>query len=186
MNIFKCSQLTIDFNQKLQRLSFQSQDGFASLSIPSFHVLITLLKFGSKFEKVTLDQICSVVTITGVSGEYIVDFRSKNHIGYIMISRQIVGKLIQQSEIAFARLGTLKFQSENINENILSRTQSMPVISNDIEKKCSKRKSLVANILPVKRVKLQPSGISCNINDGSETKKCTNPMDNSNILPHNG
>ena len=157
MNIFRHAELSIDFNDKLQRVSLQSDIGWVSLTLSSFRLLISLLKFGSKYEKVSIDQICSSVSFTGINGEYIVEFKSKSHIGLIIIGKHIVGRLINQSEIVFSRIGTLKMKSETLDENILNRTQSLPSVAND--KKSLKRKSIVPTLIPVKKSRTNPTNI---------------------------
>ena len=124
MNISKTSSLSIDFNPKLNRISLASgNDGFVSLSQMSWKILITMMQFGSDFEHVKIDQNSSKVAIFLTNGDYTITFSGRTHTSVIHVKKEVVPKIIHQSEVMFSKITSLHLQ-ENSKSTILKNKET--------------------------------------------------------------
>ena len=96
MNILKTSSLSIDYNENLRRINISSgQNGFVSLTHLSWKLLLSIMQFGSEFEHVEVNQLCSKVGIYYVNGDIGITFSGRTHTSHIFIKMKTFRKLLK-------------------------------------------------------------------------------------------
>ena len=118
MNIFKNSELEINYNTSINRISFQNgKNGFVSCTIPSFNMVLCLLKNGSEFEHVVINQTVSELKIIKVGGNLALQFESNNRSSHIVINYSHANKIIEQGEAVLIRIKNIKNRFSKDSDN---------------------------------------------------------------------
>ena len=113
MNILKTSSLSIDYNENLRRINISSgQNGFVSLTHLSWKLLVSIMQFGSEFEHVEVNQLCSKVGIYYVNGDIGITFSGRTHTSHIFIKNEDISRIIKNSESKIAKICSLQIENE--------------------------------------------------------------------------
>ena len=128
MNIFRNQELQIDYNVKINRISIQNtKKGFVSCTLSSFQILICLLKHGSPFEEISINQMVSILKISKIGGNISLQFESKTHASVLILKYSYAEKIIEQSENALVRIGLLKSRFGKLNTETNKETQDKTI-----------------------------------------------------------
>ena len=112
MNIYQSPLLTIDYNTKFNRVSVTTPEGFVSLTQTSWKIIVTLMKYGSKFEQIDINQVCSKVSAYFINGNLTLIFSGRTHTSQIFLSREMISRIVKNSEIMFAKIASLEMEGK--------------------------------------------------------------------------
>ena len=119
MNILKTSSLSIDYNENLRRINISSgQNVFVSLTHLSWKLLVSIMQFGSEFEHVEVNQLCSKVGIYYVNSDIGLTFSGRTHTSHVFIKNDDFSKIIKNSESKIAKICSQQIENQtNLTPN---------------------------------------------------------------------
>ena len=178
MKIYQSPLLTIDYNPKLNRVSITSPDGFVSLTQTSWKLIVSLMKYGSKFEQIDINQICSKVSVYYMNNNLTITFSGRTHTSQIFLCRETISRIVKNSEIMFAKIASLEMEGKTPS-NPSSSVSS--VLKN---KKCDTNFPLPT---PIKRrAKALPTSRSNDLEVKTCISNSTNTSTGSIVVPPEG
>ena len=113
MNIFQSPSLTIDYNPKFNRVSVTTPEGFVSLSQTSWKIIVTLMKYGSKFEQIDINQVCSKVAVYYINGNLTINFSGRSYTSQIFLTCEMISRIVKNSDIMFAKIASLEMKGKS-------------------------------------------------------------------------
>ena len=113
MKIHQSPYLTIDYNTKFNRVSVTTPEGFVSLSQTSWKIIVTLMKYGSKFEQIDINQICSKVAAYYINGNLTINFSGRSYTSQIFLTREMISQIVKNSEMMFAKIASLEMKGKS-------------------------------------------------------------------------
>ena len=134
VSIYECEDLKIEFNPKINRISIQnSKKSWISCTSTAFQILLSLMRNGGAYEKISIEQITSTLEITKIGGNFCLVFNSKSIQSFLLIKYLSIPKLIHQSEIILAKINGVRMRYKS-NESITTDIpQSLKEEDNPLE-----------------------------------------------------
>ena len=178
MKIHQSPYLTIDYNPKFNRVIITSPDGFVSLTQTSWRLIVTLMNYGSKFEQIDINQICSKVGVYYMNNNLTINISGQSHTSQIFLCREAISHIVKNSEIMFAKISSLEMEGKTPSNPCSSLSSVLK------KKKCDTDFPLPTPIK--KRAKLLPTLRSNDLETKTSTSNSTNTSTGSIVVPPEG